>query len=152
MEGRADWNTFRGNIKALSFMPGQWQTFDMSEEYVCWPMYDQFCIHFSAPEPVVAEFEIALDNVLQDYTMTASVEAAFRHAIAIGKCKTPRIITIRRKESDDERPVFVIAVDGVPPNSQIEQPSRLLAKVGSNAGLGVAVSPAPTFGGRKKCQ
>lgn len=64
MEGRADWNTFRDNIKALSFMPGQWRTFDMSEEYVCWPMYDKFCIHFSAPEPVVAEFEVALDNML----------------------------------------------------------------------------------------
>jgi len=31
-------------------------------------------------------------------------------------------------------------------NVQIEAPSRPLAKVASNAGLGVAVPPAPTFG------
>ncbi len=33
----------------------------------------------------------------------------------------------------------------VPPNVQIEPTARLHAQVGSNAGLGVAVPPAPTF-------
>jgi hypothetical protein len=32
-------------------------------------------------------------------------------------------------------------------NVQIEPSARLFAQVGSNAGLGVAVPPAPTFGG-----
>ena len=37
-------------------------------------------------------------------------------------------------------------------NVQIEPTARLFAQVGSNAGLGVAVPPAPTFEGDEKCQ
>ena len=40
----------------------------------------------------------------------------------------------------------------LPSNVQIEPTARLFAQVGSNAGLGVAVPPAPTFEGDEKCQ
>ncbi len=99
--------TFLGKTDILMFKPGEYQSYAFGG-----PMR-ALCVHFTAAEPIVAEFEVAFDGMLYKHPVMAIVEGALKHAIALIPCScSPDVVTLRRKESDSTVPVFVLFVEG----------------------------------------
>ncbi len=113
----ANYEPFRGTYRAFSFLPGQYNSYNLEGwDLLDFEAKDSFHLHYSAQKPVKAGFEIALDGVVQDYTLKLKVDTPYKHCIIYGKCNHPRILSIRRKSSRSKIPIFILAVDGTHPN------------------------------------
>jgi len=101
----ATWTAFRGNIKMLSFNPGDHQKWDFDEKV------EVICLHFSAKEPTTAEFIVYTDNK-ESQTISVDIPVAYQHVMIEISRECKSIMLARIDYVVNKTPVFVVYVDG----------------------------------------
>ncbi len=95
----------------MRYMPGEYMTYNLLTMGHNYDPAEVIAIHFVAEKPVKANFEFALDGVLQDYIIEVDISNPFAHIVITIPCKQTSYFALKRKETDDNMPIYIAHID-----------------------------------------